>query len=151
MSKKMIVLKSSDGESFEIEEAVALQSETIAHMVGEEGADNIIPLADVKSQVLTKVMEYCKKHDGGDDSSSEDLRKWETEFLKKIDRAMLIDLVSAACQLKIESLSDITCQAAADVLETVSVEEARRLLGVENDFTPEEEEAIRKENQWAFQ
>lgn len=149
MSKKMIVLKSSEGESFQIEEAVALQSETIAHMVEEEGADNIIPLANVTSQVLTKVMEYCKKHDGGD-SSSEDLKKWDTEFLK-IDRAMLFDLVRAAWHLDIKSLCDITCQAAADMLATCTVDESRTLLGVENDFTPDEEEAVRKENQWAFE
>lgn len=32
-----------------------------------------------------------------------------------------------------------------------SPEELRKEFNIENDFTPEEEEEIRRENQWAFE
>ena len=30
-------------------------------------------------------------------------------------------------------------------------EEIRRIFNIKNDFTPEEEEEVRRENQWAFE
>jgi S-phase kinase-associated protein 1 len=30
-------------------------------------------------------------------------------------------------------------------------EEIRKIFNIENDFTPEEEEEVRRENQWAFE
>ncbi|MCP6508470.1 hypothetical protein NL478_27275, partial [Klebsiella pneumoniae] len=57
--KKMITLKSSDGEEFEVEEAVAMESQTIRHMIEDDCADNGIPLPNVNSKILSKVIEYC--------------------------------------------------------------------------------------------
>uniref|UniRef100_A0A453CR22 SKP1 component POZ domain-containing protein n=2 Tax=Aegilops tauschii TaxID=37682 RepID=A0A453CR22_AEGTS len=60
--KKMITLKSSDGEEFPVEEAVAMESQTIRHMIEDDCADNNIPFPNVDSKFLSKVIEYCKKH-----------------------------------------------------------------------------------------
>uniref|UniRef100_A0A453GRN5 SKP1 component POZ domain-containing protein n=1 Tax=Aegilops tauschii subsp. strangulata TaxID=200361 RepID=A0A453GRN5_AEGTS len=60
--KKMILLKSSNGEGFQVEEAVAIESQTIRHMIEDDCADNGIPLPNVDSKILAKVIEYCKKH-----------------------------------------------------------------------------------------
>ncbi|KAI3891631.1 hypothetical protein MKX03_008563, partial [Papaver bracteatum] len=79
----MVTLRSSDGVTFDVEEAVALQSQTIKHMI-EDG----IPLPNVTSNILTKVLEYCKKHVGdipkGDYGKVEDpeLQKWDAEFVE---------------------------------------------------------------------
>ena len=42
--KKMVTLKSSDGQEFDVEEAVAMESQTIRHMIEDDCADNGIPL-----------------------------------------------------------------------------------------------------------
>ncbi|KAA8536615.1 hypothetical protein F0562_029093 [Nyssa sinensis] len=57
-SSKKITLKSSDGESFEVEEVVALESQTIKHMIEVDCADSVIPLPNVTSKILAKVIEY---------------------------------------------------------------------------------------------
>ncbi|KAF3592495.1 hypothetical protein DY000_02027626 [Brassica cretica] len=54
MSRKKIVLKSSDGESFEVDEAADLESKTIAHMVEDDCVDNGVPLPNVTSEILAK-------------------------------------------------------------------------------------------------
>ncbi|KFK36060.1 hypothetical protein AALP_AA4G072600, partial [Arabis alpina] len=112
----MIVLKSSDGETFEIEEAVALQSQTIAHMVEDDCVENGIPLANVTGEILAKIIEYCKKHVEGGGGSEEELKIWDKEFIENIDQSTLFNLILAANYLNIKTLLDLTCQRVADMI-----------------------------------
>ncbi|XP_061998903.1 SKP1-like protein 1A [Rosa rugosa] len=151
---KKITLKSSDGESFEVEEAVALESQTIKHMIEDDCADNGIPLPNVTSKILAKVIEYCKKHVDAakpDEKVTEDeLKIWDQDFVK-VDQATLFDLILAANYLNIKNLLDLTCQTVADMIKGKTPEEIRKTFNIKNDFTPEEEEEVRRENQWAFE
>ncbi|KAE9607824.1 putative S-phase kinase-associated protein [Lupinus albus] len=45
-----------------MDEAVALECQTIRHMIEDDCADNGIPLPNVNSNILPKVIEYCKNH-----------------------------------------------------------------------------------------
>ncbi|KAG4939151.1 hypothetical protein AAZX31_16G110800 [Glycine max] len=153
-STKKITLKSSDGEAFEVEEAVALESQTIKHMIEDDCADSGIPLPNVTSKILAKVIEYCKKHveaNSADEKPSEDvLKAWDVDFVN-VDQATLFDLILAANYLNIKSLLDLTCQTVADMIKGKTPEEIRKTFNIKNDFTPEEEEEVRRENQWAFE
>jgi S-phase kinase-associated protein 1 len=53
--------------------------------------------------------------------------------------------------LNIKELLDLTCQTVADMIKNKTPEEIRRIFNIVNDFTPEEEEEVRRENQWAFE
>ncbi|XP_020146520.1 SKP1-like protein 1B isoform X1 [Aegilops tauschii subsp. strangulata] len=170
MSAKMITLKSSDGEEFQVEEAIAMESQTIRHMIEDDCADNGIPLPNVDSKILSKVIEYCKKHvqaspkpansgaavDASSSTSTavaasaEDLKSFDAEFIK-VDQNTLFDLILAANYLNIKGLLDLTCQTVADMIKGKTPEEIRKTFNIKNDFTPEEEAEIRRENQWAFE
>ncbi|KAJ8452969.1 hypothetical protein Cgig2_014732 [Carnegiea gigantea] len=145
---KMVTLNSSDGETFEVEEAVLLQSQTIKHMIEDDCANNAIPLPNVTGKTLSKIIEYCKKHVTANASAatSEDLKAWDADFVK-VDQNTLFDMILAANYLDIKSLLDLTCQTVADMIKSKTPEEIRKIFNIKNDFTPEEEEAIRKENQ----
>ncbi|KAJ1693924.1 hypothetical protein LUZ63_010622 [Rhynchospora breviuscula] len=171
---KKITLKSSDGEVFEVLEVVAMESQTIRHMIEDDCAENSIPLPNVNSKILSKVIEYCSKHVAAADEASaaskapaeegsaaaatatatkpsdEELKKWDTEFVK-VDQATLFDLILAANYLNIKGLLDLTCQTVADMIKGKSPEDIRKTFNIKNDFSPEEEEEIRRENQWAFE
>ncbi|KAL5986058.1 SKP1-like protein 1A [Asimina triloba] len=202
MASKKVTLKSSDGEEFVIDEAVALESQTIKHMIEDDCADNGIPLPNVTSKILSKVIEYCKKHveaaasknpEDRATTAEDDLKSWDADFVK-VDQATLFDLIlrfmvkdytckvgatrpyaimghaicptpgnaknflvlrqcalTAANYLNIKSLLDLTCQTVADMIKGKTPEEIRRTFNIKNDFTPEEEEEVRRENQWAFE
>ncbi|PIA28613.1 hypothetical protein AQUCO_06800047v1 [Aquilegia coerulea] len=152
MSTKMVTLNSSDGESFDVEEAVILQSQTIKHMIEDDCADNGIPLPNVTAKILAKVIEYCKKHVEveGQSIEQEELKSWDADFVR-VDQATLFDLILAANYLNIKSLLDLTCQTVADMIKGKTPEEIRKTFNIKNDFTPEEEEEVRRENQWAFE
>ena len=152
-----ITLISSDGEHFAVPEAAANLSETIHHMIEDGCTDGGIPLPNVTGSILAKVLEYCNKHAaasaGGEGSSSssdkEELDKFDKAFVE-VDQATLFDLILAANYLNVKGMLDLTCQTVADMIKGKSVEEIRQTFNIKNDFTPEEEAEIRKENQWAF-
>ncbi|XP_023539883.1 SKP1-like protein 1A [Cucurbita pepo subsp. pepo] len=153
-SSKKIVLKSSDGDTFEIDEAAALQSQAIRHMIEDDCADNVIPLPNVTSKILAKVIEYCRKHVDASSAdpplSEQDLNAWDRDFAD-VDQATLFDLLLAANYLSINSLLDLTCRTVANMFRGKTPEEVRKTFNIKNDFTPEEEAEIRRENQWAFE
>ncbi|KAF5181057.1 Skp1-like protein [Thalictrum thalictroides] len=148
-SKKMITLKSSDNQEFEVEEVVACESETIKNMIEDDCYKEGIPLPNVTGNILAKVIEYCKKH-VEEGVSDKDKKKWDEEFTKNMDQQRLFELILAANYLNIKKLMDVTCQAVADSIKDCSPEEIRTMFNITNDFTQEEEEQVRKENQWAF-
>ncbi|XP_037456060.1 SKP1-like protein 1 [Triticum dicoccoides] len=167
--KKMLMLKSSDGEEFEVEEVVAMESQTIRHMIEDDCADKAIPIHNINSEILSKVIEYCNKHvpakpgnvasgsPGAATSNTmppaalgKDLKLWDAEFIK-VNHATLFDLIQAASYLKIKGLLDLTCQTVVDMIRGKTPEEIRNFFNIKNDYLPEEEEKIRRGNQWAFQ
>ncbi|XWS40208.1 hypothetical protein CRYUN_Cryun18bG0120800 [Craigia yunnanensis] len=152
-TSKKIMFKSSDGETFEVEEAVAMESQTIKHMIEEDCANNEIPLPNVTSKILSKVLEYCKKHvDAADDKEKypDELKAWDADFVK-VDQNTLFDLILAANYLNIKSLLDLICQTVADMIKGKRPDDIRKTFNIKNDFTPEEEEEVRREYQWAYE
>ncbi|KAI3996369.1 hypothetical protein MKX01_026837 [Papaver californicum] len=157
-TKKILILRSSDNEGFEIEESVALASKTLRDLsegVELVGDNIIVPVPNVSSKILVLVISYLNKHHGEEDKNEEEIKemlKWDKEFFKAIDNIeMLFDLVNASNYLELESLQDIACDEAADRVKDLTVEDAREFFGVENDYTPEEEVKIRQQCAWAFE
>ncbi|CAI8600993.1 unnamed protein product [Vicia faba] len=151
-SRKKINLKSCDGEILEIDEEVALESQTMKQMIENDCTDdtgNPLPIPNVTSKILEKVIEYCKKH-VDTANSDERVRTWDAEFVK-VDQDTLFDLILAANYLKIQGLLDLTCKAMSDMIKGKNLEEIRKIFRIKNNFTKEEEDEIRRENQWAFE
>ncbi|XP_052201211.1 SKP1-like protein 1B [Diospyros lotus] len=149
---RKVILKASDDVVFEIDEAVAFQSEIIKFAI-EDCNDNYIRLPNVTSKILEKVIDYCKKHLEAEESpyqqARDDLKAFDAEFLK-VDQATLFDLILAANCLNIKSLLDLTCGAIQDMIKGKTPQEILKTFNIKNEFTPEEEEEVRRENQWAF-
>ncbi|KAG4212688.1 hypothetical protein ERO13_A01G002433v2 [Gossypium hirsutum] len=149
-TSKKIIVKSSDGETFEVVEAVALKLQPIKCMIEDDCADGEIPIPIVTGKILAKVLEYCNNHvDGKYGEPTTEFEEWEADFVK-VDQTTLFDLISAANFLEIKSLLDLTCKTVANMMKGKSPVEIRKTFNIKNDFTPEEEEKIRRENAWAF-
>jgi S-phase kinase-associated protein 1 len=162
--EKMITLRSYDKEEFVVSEAVGRMSPTIRHLIEDGCAQNVIPLPNVTATVLAKVIEYCKMHVSDEEDKSLDhiglneasriltereIEDWDREFLN-VDDDMIIDLIWAANYLIIQGLLDLTCKKIAAQLAAKTPEEIRKHFHIKNDYTPEEEAEVRRENHWAF-
>ncbi|KAF5202507.1 Skp1-like protein [Thalictrum thalictroides] len=147
--KKLITLKTSDGIEFEVEECVMLQSETIKHIIEDGCSENVIPLHNCNRKYLGLIIEYCKKHYGKMDRDEEELKKWDAEFID-IDNPTLFDLITAADYLSVKGLLEILVEKVLSMIRDKTPEEMRISFGIQNDFTPEEEEEYRATHRWAF-
>ena len=58
------------------------------------------------------------------------------------------DIIQAANYLDIKGLLDVTCKTVANMIKGKTPEEIRKTFNIKNDFTPAEEEQVRKENEW---
>jgi len=157
-SSGMVMLVSKDGARFEVERDVAELSITIKNALNDTGeTDEPIPLPTVTSTILTKVIEYARHHK--DDPApppedeqqktrpSDDIDEWDAEFVK-VDQVTLYELIMAANFLDMTNLLDLLCKVVANMMKNKTVEEIREKFGIVNDFTPEEEEEVRRENEW---
>ncbi|KAK1355992.1 hypothetical protein POM88_049248 [Heracleum sosnowskyi] len=128
----MITLKSSDNEIFEVEKVVAIESQKIKQMIEDDWTKTTIPLSDIPSKILVKVIEYCKKHVESSKAGvankdvEDDLKSFDAHFLKVHDTT-LFHLVFAANYLNIKSLLDLTLKQAAEILRRRRLEEFREI------------------------
>jgi len=159
---KKVKLQSSDGEVFDVETDIIKLSNTIKTMLedlgveDEESETEMIPLPNVNAAILKKVIGWCQYHkddpppleeDDNKEKRTDDISSWDAEFLK-VDQGTLFELILAANYMDIKGLLDVTCKTVANMIKGKTPEEIRRTFNIKNDFTPQEEEQIRKENAW---
>ncbi|GFS43300.1 hypothetical protein NPIL_292461 [Nephila pilipes] len=155
-----IKLQSSDGEIFEVDVEIAKASVTIKTMLEDLGMDDdeqeVVPLPNVNSAILKKVIQWATYHrddppppedDDSKDKRTDDISSWDADFLK-VDQGTLFELILAANYLDIKGLLDVTCKTVANMIKGKTPEEIRKTFNIKNDFTPSEEEQVRKENEW---
>ena len=158
---KNLKLESSDGEIITVEADVIRQAITIDDMLRDledQGFsdDEPIPIANVTSNILKKIIEWCRHHkdenplteESESDVKTDDIPTWDVEFLK-VDQGTLFELIMAANYLNIKRLLDMCCKSVANMIKGKSAAEIRKTFNIKNDFTEEEEAQVRKENVWA--
>jgi len=155
-----IQLQSSDGEVFKVDIEIAKQSVTIKTMLEdlgmEEDEEEPVPLPNVNAAILKRVIQWCTYHkddppppedDENKEKRTDDISSWDSDFLK-VDQGTLFELILAANYLDIKGLLDVTCKTVANMIKGKTPEDIRKTFNIKNDFTPSEEEQVRKENEW---
>jgi hypothetical protein len=135
-------------------------SVTLKNMLEDFGGatDTPIPLHNCSSKILTKIVVYLewaidhpkesKIHlKTTQEHNKEPRDPWVTDFLT-VDQAMLFELILGANYLDIKSLLNETCGTVANMIKGKTPEEIRKTFNIKNDFTPEEEAKIQRENEW---
>eukprot|EP00123_Amoebidium_parasiticum_P012515 comp21407_c0_seq2/m.29496 comp21407_c0_seq2/g.29496 ORF comp21407_c0_seq2/g.29496 comp21407_c0_seq2/m.29496 type:complete len:169 (-) comp21407_c0_seq2:447-953(-) len=159
---RKVTLQSSDGKLIEVDYKVACMSATVKTMfddvlLSDESSNLPVPLPNVSGSILEKVIAYCEHHkddepvaadeDENKEKHTDDIEPWDQDFVGG-DQGTLFELILAANYLDIKPLLDLTCKTVANMIKGKTPEEIRKTFNIKNDFTPEEEEQIRKENEW---
>ncbi|XP_045831322.1 SKP1-like protein 1B [Trifolium pratense] len=98
---------------------------------------NSISLSLVRSEILTKVIEYCKKHNSAQ-MSDVDLMDWDVEFAN-VHYTTLFDLVLSANYMNINCLLDLVCGKIADMIKGKTPGEIAKLFDIKDVSTYEED------------
>ncbi|KAK4711264.1 hypothetical protein R3W88_005777 [Solanum pinnatisectum] len=120
-SEKLITLKTSIGEEFKLDEAIVVRSKVIKNI---KHSEERVP--------------------------EDQLKNFDQDFLK-MSHSELLDVVLAARYLDDKQLKKVIIQEFADRITGKTLEEIREVYGIVNDYTPEEEEEVRREYAWDFE
>jgi S-phase kinase-associated protein 1 len=158
-STKNINLVSQEGETFEVKIDVAMLSNLVKSMIDDDQDDEAqdIPLPNVKSEVLAKIIEFCN-HNVEEPmkeiekplksaNMEEVVQEWYAKFVT-VEQETLFELILAANYMDIKPLLDLSCATVASLIKGKTPEEIRKTFNITNDFTPEEEAQVREENKW---
>lgn len=113
------------------------------------------PVTKITFDCFQHIMEFCKMYPDLtlDEKVDKELTQEDNEFFDKIagyndDYQMLAKLANVSDFLMISKLLEKITSYYANLLKGKSTQEMRDILGVEGDFTPQEQEKIQKELSW---
>ena len=95
---------------------------------------------------LVEYIGYYMEH--SDEVKDTNLNQFDINFFKGLEMSVLLELLEVADFIDCEKLLDCGTLYVAQVIKGKTPEELRQIFGVENDFTPEQEDQIRKEHEW---
>jgi len=101
----------------------------------------LIMTHDHPSPVCVKPLPSADLHDA--------TSKWNADFADQFDQEATFKLITAANYLDVPDLLDLMCAKVAALVKGKTPEQIRKTFNINDDFTPEEEEAVRAENKWA--
>ena len=118
-----------------------------------------MPLPNVNAPILQKVIDWATEHKDDPPPPEEvendnawrntvDISDWDQDFLN-VDQGILFELILAANYLDIKGLLDVTCKSVGNMIRGKTPEQIRQHFNIKNDLSPEEEDQVRKENEWS--
>lgn len=171
-----VTFTTCDGFSIKVSQNVATMCKIVEMMFEEEDEGEVceesktFPLQTITKKTMDKVLEFCKYQRSFESKdltqrpteeilktpiekplTSDDLSKifpkWYVDYVD-VDQDFLFEITLAANFLDIKDLLDLCCAKNASNIKGLPLEEIREIFGIENDLTEEEEEQLRKDNEW---
>lgn len=147
---KLVTLKSSDGQGFQIDTKSANKSKVISELIQDFQEDNEIPLPEIEGKILKKIVEYLTHYRDivpkeipkplRDAKLNEIIDPWDNNFIYSFTIADCILLINGANYLDIQSLLCLGCARIASKMIELPIEEVRKTFNIEDDMTKEEKE-----------
>ena len=154
MNEDDVILVSQEGQEFKIEYKALKLIPTAHNIVLDSGTGIKVPVP-IQGKILQKCVEYCQHHANDVKPEQENksanpfvFSEWDVDFMK-INVEDHVQLISAANYLAIPNLLDLAVKTMAKILVSKGdPKNIKEFFGVKREFTPEEYEAVRKENKW---
>jgi S-phase kinase-associated protein 1 len=145
-----VKLVSADKEVFDVSRDVAELSKTLVNILEDLDSDGPVPLPNVDSATLGLILAASKRRvDAGDNPAA--FESWfAEEFVNTLTQEQVFNLVLGSNYLSNKTVLDASCTYVASLIKGKTPDEIRATFNIKNDFTPDEEAEIKRENAWAF-
>ena len=159
-SDKKITLISSDGEKVEISSKAVQKSVLVKGILEDYPDDAEVPLNNIKSNILKKIKDYLDHYENEEPRNierplpsqnfKECVDEWDFKYID-VDLELTFELILGANYMDIKPLLELASAKVASIIKGKTTEDIRKTFGIQNDFTPEEEQQILEENKWCME
>lgn len=134
-------VSTKDKKEIEIEREVAIKSKLLENLLEDVGEnENVIPLDNISSEVLNKILEWCEYHKNEKnletkeelDKYVKELGEWDKKFID-FEKEMLIEMILGSNYMDIKALLEILCWQVSTYIKGKSPEEIKEFLGEEEE------------------
>jgi S-phase kinase-associated protein 1 len=148
----IVQLLTSDRHTYEVDDVVWAECMTLKNLVEDiDDHDTTLPMPNVTSVELVPIIDFYQGLVGLVSLEPHaDVKSWESNFLSKFTPVERCNLMIAANYLAAETMISSIAASIASSISGKTTLEIREMLHITNDFTPEEEETIKRETAWAF-
>jgi S-phase kinase-associated protein 1 len=172
MNRATLIITTGDDVDFEVDPRFVPLCGTLRNMMNdleeqEEGKDTKIPLPNVDSSSFATLLQWLAQHLDAQAAAARppsifapepqpatnpNIEARDERFCEGVTStedglSPLLLLLMAANYLDVKPLMEVICAFFGNMIKGKTPEQIRETLGIENDFTPEEE-IIRHENDW---
>ena len=157
---KKITLVSSDGEKVEISSKAVQRSVLVKGIIEDYPDDAEVPLNNVKSDILKKIIEYLVHYESTEPKEidrplpsqnfKECVDEWDNNYID-VELDMIFEIILGANYMDIKPLLELASAKVASIIKGKTTDEIRKTFNITNDFTPEEEQQIIEENKWCME
>ncbi|CBJ48849.1 conserved unknown protein [Ectocarpus siliculosus] len=161
-SSGAVTLVSMDGDGFVVEASAIEVSKLLKAMVDgpTENAAKEIPLTNMRSNVVAKVVEFCQHHQTDPMTDipkpvqfgktvGDHVQEWYSTFVKALKDEMLFEMLLAANYLDLSPLLELCAATVGLRAMNKTPEEIQREFNIKEPFSPEVERTLRQENKWS--
>ena len=156
-----VILISSDSKTFELSAKAAKLSKLIKESIQSNTEDTVeFHVNNVKGEVLKKVVEYLEHYKDEEPKKierplpsanfKECVCEWDFNY-SDISLDIIFEIILAANYLDIPPLLELASAKVTSILKGKTSEEIREIFGINNNFTPEEEQQIIEEKKWCME
>jgi len=153
----LVRVKTNDGKRFSLTKSEACCSRTLKRMIESaklQAQSDIEIQVPVNGKPFSQVLKWCQEHFDVDNDEAgeiseearEEQAEWDKKFLASFREEELLRVMHVANYLDIVSLHEACCRIFAKKWENSKVDEIRKMYGIENDFSSDEERFIVLEN-----
>ena len=157
---KKITLVSSDGVKVEIPAKAVQRSVLVKGIIEDYPDDAEVPLNNVKSDILKKIIEYLVHYESTEPKEidrplpsqnfKECVDEWDNNYID-VELDMIFEIILGANYMDIKPLLELASAKVASIIKGKTTDEIRKTFNITNDFTPEEEQQIIEENKWCME
>jgi len=151
-----IKLKSKEGDLVPISKKAAFMSKFIKSALENDKDATEVSLQHVETPIVKKVVEYLVYHHNNPPKqisrplttanlSENNVDPWDSKFAD-VDQDTMFLVLLAANYMDIQPFLHLMCAKVASLMKGKTPEEIRKTFNIRDDYTPEEEEQVRKEH-----
>ena len=157
---KTIFLISSDGKKLETNENAIKKSLLLKNTLNDYPDHAEIPLKNVKSEILKKIIEYLEHYENEepkeipkplpDNNFEKHVDKWDYDFIN-LDLETISEIIISANHMDIKPLLELASAKVASIIRVYDKKKIREEFHISNDLKPKEEEELINEETWSME